>query len=115
MKRSLTLPLAVVLSLFAFSAFAAPTAKTTTTKTTKVVSHGKELRGSIKSVDDAAKSFVLDSAGKDNTIYWTSATKVHGGPLKAGENVIARAMEKDAKWIATSVKVMPAKAAAKKS
>ncbi len=106
MKRTITLVFAVVLSLAAFSAFAA----TTPAKAHK--SMGTELKGSIASIDETAKTFVLNSAGKDNTISWTSATKVHGGPLKASENVVVRAMEKDGKWIATSVKVEPAKTAA---
>jgi hypothetical protein len=105
MKRTLTLSLVVLISLFAFSAFAAG-------KSRKPTSHGTELKGKIDSVDDAAKSFVMDVAGKDNTIYWTAATKVHGGPLKAGENVVVRAMEKDSKWWATSVKVEPMKTTA---
>ena len=106
MKRSLTLTLALIVTLAAFSAFAA------TAKSHKPMSHGTELKGTISSIDDPAKSFVLNSAGKDSTIYWTTATKVHGGPLKATESVVVRAMEKDSKWIATSIKVEPAKTAA---
>ena len=82
MKRSVTLILAVVFSLAALSAFAG----TAATKAHKPM--GTELKGTITSIDDPAKSFVLNSAGKDNTITWTSATKVHGGPLKATENVV---------------------------
>jgi len=102
MKRSITLTLAVVFSLAAFSAFAATTPAPKAHK-----AMGTELKGTIASIDDAAKSFVLDSAGKNNTITWTTATKVHGGPLKASQSVVVRAMEKDGKWIATSVKVEP--------
>jgi hypothetical protein len=105
MKRSITLVLAVVFTLAAVSAFAA----TPAAKTHKPM--GTELKGTISSIDDSAKSFVLDSNGKSNTISWTSATKVHGGPLKATESVVVRAMEKDGKWIATSVKVEAPKTA----
>ena len=106
MKRSITLTLAAVFSLLTLSALAA------TTTVHKPMSHGTELKGTVSSIDNPAKSFVLDVAGKNDTIYWTSATKVHGGPLKATENVIVRAMQKDSKWIATSIKVEEAKTAA---
>jgi hypothetical protein len=104
MKR-ITLALAVVFSFLALSAFAANTPA-------KAASHGTEIKGTVASLDDSAKSFVLNASGKDDTIYWTTATKVHGGPLKATQNVVVRAMEKDGKWIATSIKVEPMKAAA---
>ena len=106
MKRNVTLTVAPLVSLFALSAFAA------TAKVQKPVSHGTEIKGTISSINDAGKSFVLAVAGKNDTISWTSATKVYGGPLKATQNVVVRAMEKDGKWIATSVRVEPAKAAA---
>jgi Cu/Ag efflux protein CusF len=112
MKRSLILTLALAFSVSAFAATTTATKTTTTTKTHKAVTHGTSIKGTIKSVDETAKSFVLTSGTKDNTIYWTTATKVNGGPLAAGQNIVGRAMEKDSKWWATSVKVMPVKAAA---
>ena len=95
MKRA-AIVLLVLVSLFSVSAFA---------KGTPAKSHGKQIAGSIKSVDDSAKSLVLQSGGKDLTIYWTDATKVTGGKVMAGEHATIRAMEKDGKWWATSVKV----------
>ena len=78
--------------------------------------HGRNSAGTISSVDDTGKSFVLKSGKTDTTIYWTDATKVTGGTVKADERVVVRWMEKDGKKIATSVKITPPKtAAAKKS
>ena len=74
----------------------------------KVFSHGKQVAGQIKSVDEAAKSMVVVQGGKDLTIYWTDATKVTGGTVAVGERATIRSMQKDGKWIATSVKITAA-------
>ncbi len=66
--------------------------------------HGYSLSGTITSVDESRKSFVVkNAAGKDTTLLWTAATKVAGGQLKAGANVTLRFLNKDGKHIATSV------------
>lgn len=72
---------------------------------TKAARHGTQVAGEIMSVNQTAKSLVISQAGKDMTIYWTAATKVTGGSLAAGERATIRSMQKDGKWIATSVKV----------
>lgn len=61
--------------------------------------------GSVVSVDQSAKSFVLSSGGKNTTVYWTADTKVSGGELKANEKVSVRWMMKDGKAWAKSVRV----------
>ncbi len=66
--------------------------------------HGYSLSGTITSVDESRKTFVVkNTAGKDTTLVWTAATSVVGGQLKAGASVTLRYLNKDGKHIATSV------------
>ena len=66
--------------------------------------HGYPLSGTVTSVDEARKSFVVkNSAGKDTRLVWTSATTVSGGKVRAGAKVTLRYLDKDGKHIATSV------------
>ncbi len=109
MKRILVFLMVAVLAV-AGSMYAAGT-----TKTKVIRSHGKQSYGTVSAVDDSGKSFTLKSKGADQTIYWTEGTKVQGGTLKTDERVTVRWMEKDGKKIATSIRIAPAKAAAKKS
>ncbi|HKF44099.1 MAG TPA: hypothetical protein VKG01_13430 [Thermoanaerobaculia bacterium] len=72
----------------------------------KPKTHGYALTGTIGSVDEARKTFVVkNAAGKETTLVWTAATSVVGGKLKSGEKVTLRYMDKDGKHIATTVSV----------
>ncbi len=70
------------------------------------------LNGSIVSVDNAGRSFVVkdDTTGKNVTVYWDSSTKVTGD-IKTGSNVSLQTTEQSGRMMATSIDV---KAAAKK-
>ncbi len=100
MKKSITVFIAI-LCLVTVSAFAKGPMR-----------HGRNSAGTIASVDDAGKSFVLRSGKTDTTVYWTAATKVTGGTVKADEHAVVRWMSKDGKNFATSIKITPVKAAA---
>ena len=96
MKKA-TFALVTLLCLVAATATFATTAKMTT--------HGQHARGTIEKVDDAAKSFVLREGKTGRTIFWTDATKVTGGTVKANEKAEVRWMARDGKNVATSVKI----------
>jgi opacity protein-like surface antigen len=70
------------------------------------------IRGTITSVDNTAKSFVVkdDASGKDVTVYWDSSTKVNGD-VKVGNAVTLQTTDQSGRTMATSI---DAKAAAKK-
>ncbi len=70
----------------------------------------KTMRGTINSIDNAGKSFVVkdESTGKEVTIYWDSATKVNGD-LKVGNMVSFQASENSGKWTASSIEASSAK------
>lgn len=102
----------VILALAAFAAAPAAKATKSATAVAPATTHGQELNGTITSVNDKAKTFVIkDAAGKATTVTWTAATRVEGGVLKASEMATVRAMPKDGKTIATSVKIAPVVAA----
>jgi hypothetical protein len=68
--------------------------------------HGYPLSGTVMSVDQSAKTFVVkSSAGKTTTLVWTPATTMAGGELKVGEKVTLRYLDRGGKHIATSVLV----------
>ena len=70
----------------------------------KAKTHGYSLSGTITSMDEGRKTFVVkNAAGRDTTLLWTTATTVVGGQLRAGEKVTLRYLNKDGKHIATSV------------
>lgn len=72
----------------------------------KAKTHGYALSGTITSVDEAHKAFVVkNGAGKTTSLVWTAATTIVGGQLKTGANVNLRYLNKDGKHIATSVSV----------
>jgi cytochrome c oxidase assembly protein Cox11 len=104
MKFSRSAIVVVALSLFlvAFGAFAKSTG-----------SHGKTVKGSVVSVDEAAKKFSLKgSNGKTTDLMWNDATKVTGPALKAGENATVRYMVRNKENVATSIMTSTPKAAA---
>lgn len=70
----------------------------------KVKTHGYALSGTVSSVDEGRKSFVVrNAAGKETRLVWTGATTVVGGKVTAGARVTLRYLDKDGKHIATSV------------
>jgi len=72
----------------------------------KAKTHGYALSGTIASVDESRKTFVVkNAAGKDTALVWTAATTVMGGQLKAGQRATLRYLNKDGKHIATSVRI----------
>ncbi len=95
------------LSLIAF-ALSLGVASAATAKGT----HAMTMSGTVAAVDQNAKTFSLkDDSGKQTSIAWTSATKVHGGTLKDGERVNVSVVQKDGKNIATSIRIASAKVA----
>lgn len=76
-------------------------------------SHGNGLSGTITRVDEAAKTFVVrTAAGKETALVRTTATKINGEALKAGDRVAVRWLERDGKKIATSIRIEPPAVAA---
>jgi len=87
-------------------AAAAPGRAADPAKTPKPKSHGYSVTGTVELVD--AKSVVVrSSSGKSTTLARTTATKVNGDALKAGDRVAVRYLERDGKKVATSIRVEP--------
>lgn len=79
----------------------------------KTKTHGYSVSGTVGRIDEAAKTFVVrSSAGKETTLVRTTATKVNGESLKAGDRVAVRYLERDGKKVATSIRVEPPAVAA---
>lgn len=67
------------------------------------------LRGTVSSVDQSGKSFVIkDDAGKETTVYWDSSTKMQGD-LKQGSMVTIQTTDQGGKMMATSINISGAK------
>lgn len=68
------------------------------------------LRGTITSVDNTAKSFVVkdEATGKETTVFWDSTTKVNG-EMKVGSMVSVQSSQASGRTTATSVDVQSAK------
>jgi hypothetical protein len=74
----------------------------------KTKTHGLSVAGLIARTDDAAHTFVVKTpAGKETTLVRTSATKLNGKALSAGDRVAVRYLERDGKKIATSIRIEP--------
>jgi hypothetical protein len=74
----------------------------------KTKTHGYSVSGTVARIDEAAKTFVVrTSAGKETTLVRTAATKVNGESLKSGDRVAVRYLERDARKIATSIRIEP--------
>jgi len=70
-------------------------------------SHGNLVVGTVTSVDDRARSFVVRATdGKDTRLYWNTATGITGGSLEGGLRVRVKWMTKQGKNWATSVEVI---------
>jgi Cu/Ag efflux protein CusF len=75
---------------------------------------GELKSGTVKRVDPIAKSATVQvSAGatagaadaKEQTVYWDESTKIEGGPVKEGDAVSFKAVDKDGKSMATYIRV----------
>jgi len=75
----------------------------------KTKTHGLAVSGLVARTDDTAHTFVVRTpAGKETTLIRTSATKLNGKALAAGDRVAVRYLERDGKKIATSIRLEPA-------
>jgi len=70
----------------------------------------KAMRGSITSVDNTTRSFVMkdEASGKEVTVYWTGSTKLNGD-LKVGSMVSLETTEQSGRTVATSIDATSAK------
>ena len=94
------------MALFAFASLAGAVAPTKTP--THPRSHGYSVVGVVIRMDVVAKTFsVQTQAGVETTLVRTSATKLNGKALAAGDRVAVRYLERDGKKIATSVRIEP--------
>jgi Cu/Ag efflux protein CusF len=108
MKRSLVLALALAFSLSAVATVSAQSTQDSS-KSQPSQSSMKSLRGTVSSVDNTAKSFVVkDSSGKEVTVFWTDSTRM-SGDLKEGSSVDIQTSDQGGKMVATSVDVQAAK------
>lgn len=81
----------------------------------KTKTHGFSVAGLVARTDDTAHTFVVRTpAGKETTLVRTSATKLNGKTLAAGNKALAagdrvavRYLEHDGKKVATSIRVEP--------
>jgi hypothetical protein len=90
----------------ACSSFLVARPSTTPTPGVRAKAHGVAVAGRVTRVDAAKKTFsVRDAAGKEVALSWTAATKIAGGELKAGDAVTLRYLDKDARHIATYIRV----------
>lgn len=104
MKKVSVLALTAILA-FSVAALAAPQAA----QENPSASSMKSMRGTITSIDNSAKSFVVkDADGKEVTVFWNDATRL-SGELAAGAAVVVQTSTQDGKTVATSVQVSGAK------
>lgn len=84
----------------------APVAAPAKTPAVRVKAHGISLSGRVSGLDPAKKTFsVRDPAGHEISLVFTAATKVSGGDLRVGETVTLRYLDKDARHIATTIRI----------
>lgn len=70
--------------------------------------HGYAVSGTVISVDEAGKSFVVKSpSGRQTHLTWTDATVVVGGTIAVGQKVTLRYLDRDRKHVATSIRIGP--------
>ena len=94
--------------LIAFSAVLCVASAAMATKS----AHAMTMSGTLSAVDAKNKTFSLkDASGKATPITWTAATKVRGGALKDGERANVSVLQKDGKYVATSIRIASAKMA----
>lgn len=72
-------------------------------------SQSKSLRGTISSVDNSAKSFVVkDANGTETTVFWNDSTRL-SGELAPGAAVVIQTSMQDGKTMASAIQVSGAK------
>ena len=72
-------------------------------------SQSKALRGTISSVDNSAKSFVVkDANGTETTVFWNDSTRLSGA-LAPGAAVVIQTSMQDGKTMASAIQVSGAK------
>jgi hypothetical protein len=92
--------------LLASSAFLAARPAATPTPAVRAKAHGIAVAGRVTRVDLAKKTFsVREAGGKEVALFWTAATTIAGGELKTGYAVTLRYLDKDARHIATYIRV----------
>lgn len=92
-------------AVFAFALLGA-TPAATPTPGVRAKAHGVAVAGRVTRVDPAKKTFsVRDAGGKEVALSWTAATKIAGGEIKAGDAVTLRYLDKEARHIATYIRV----------
>jgi hypothetical protein len=101
----LALAVALVLSTMAIAQETKPSDKPSQQPSSSMTS----LRGTISSVDNTGKSFVVkDANGKETTVYWNDATRL-SGELAPGATVVLQTSTQDGKVMASSIQVSGAK------
>jgi hypothetical protein len=74
----------------------------------KAKGHGYSVSGTVVRVDEKAKTFTVLSAGtREVTLVRTSATRISGAKLQAGERVTVRWIDRNGKKTATAVRIDP--------
>ncbi len=107
MKKVSVLALTAVLVL-ATAAIALPQ-DTSKSQDNPSATASKSMRGTISSVDNSAKSFVVkDSNGTETTVFWNDATRL-SGELAPGAAVVIQTSMQDGKTVATAIQVSGAK------
>lgn len=70
--------------------------------------HGYALSGTIVSVNETAKIFVVkSSSGRQTHLSWTDATVVIGGTIAVGQKVTLRYLDRGRTHVVTSIRVGP--------
>ena len=107
MKRTLVSSLALAFALSAATALAQSAQDPSKSQPSQTMS--KSLIGTVSSVDQTAKSFVVkDSNGKEVTVFWNDSTRM-SGDLKDGASVSLQTSEQGGRVVATSVNVQASK------
>ncbi len=105
---------AAIASAIAAAAIAAPQERPRDSQEPSAVQSSqapaKAMRGSVTSVDNESKSFVVkdEASGKEVTVYWNGSTKLNGD-LKVGSLVSLETTEQSGKTVATSIEATSAK------
>ena len=91
---------------FVLTGFLAARPSTTPTPAVRAKAHGVAVAGRVTRVDSAKKTFsVREAGGKEVALSWTAATTIAGGELRTGYSVTLRYLDKDARHIATYIRV----------
>jgi len=107
MKKVLALALTVGfgLAVAAFAQDATQTKPDPSQSNPSQSQSGKVVTGTITSIDNAAKTFVVkDESGQNVTVYWSDATRV-SGDLKEGAAVSVQTNDEGGKTMATTIQV----------